>query len=158
MNNIFTSKDLMGGMRKQQAAIAEAIERGENVHDIHPTIILGLLTEVDCFKAIKEMGDIKFYLKGLLKKEIEKQEKNQREINRLSCAINQVHSNQLIVINDVCKRFEVIHPEFKDPPKELVEKRRPYWTWYAENHKKVYGEEIAILDKPTKPAVNEEKK
>ena len=127
----FNDKDAMGGLRKEQAEISE-LSKKEQGPTFYPTVMLGLLTEVDCFKAIKELGDAKF----LLKKELQRMQATHQEgsDNYLKAikAIEQVHSNQLVIVNDVCKRFGVIHPEIKEPTEHMLKHFTKYWDWYKE--------------------------
>lgn len=136
----FNSKDLMNPLEKESAKIRSV---DTSPVDFSPTVILGLLTELDCFKAIKELGDTKFFLKKQLVDESQKVLRNEEQIQKLCAAIQQVHTNQLIIVNDVCKRFGVVHPDIKYLSAEM-KKHTLYWDWYSDQHLKVYGSRPAI--------------
>lgn len=137
-NENLSDKDAIGGLRNEQAQIRQISQKPEGP-SFHPTVMLGLITEVDCFKAIKELGDAKFMLKAEIQRLTATKQENTDMYRKAIAAIEQVHKNQLAIVNDVCKRFGVIHPEIKEPTAYMLEHKTKYWDWYKEQHKKVYG-------------------
>lgn len=106
------------------------------------TIRQGLNTERDCFEAIEALGN-RIYL---IKQEIEKRTKEvncdpytDQKLQALVIAGEKVHQMQLQVVNDVCERFEVIHPMVEKPSEDLLKLKQPYWDWYRDQYKKYYG-------------------
>lgn len=146
------SADIIGGMKNEQTIIKQAASNENQNMNFSATLLLGLVTEVDCFKAIKELGDAKFYLKNAVAELAKKGPERRAEMEKAALAVQQVHNNQLIIINDVCKRFGVIHPELLHPTEEMLKTKTLYWDWYKDQHKKVYGTFPEIINK-TKPNV-----
>lgn len=139
-------QDAVGGLRETQETIHNLTSKSDEI-SFSPTMMLGLVTEVDCFKAIKELGDAKFFLKDVIKKLALEGPESKGKLDKAAQAIQQVHANQLVIVNDVCKRFGVIHPQLLEPTKEMLEHKTLYWDWYKEQHKKVYGYEPTIIEK-----------
>ena len=146
-----SDKDIIGGLKEEQEVVERLGKKSETIN-FSPTVTLGLLTEVDCFKAIKELGDAKFFLKKTIAELALKGESARKEVLKATEAIQQVHNNQLIIVNDVCKRFGVIHPELENPTEEMLKTKTKYWDWYKEQHKKVYGSYPEIIEKK-KPTI-----
>ena len=117
----------------------QLIEKKKNLKDYY-TIKEGLDTERDCFEAIEALGQRMFLLKEEISKALQRGDdpKSQSMMN-LCIAAEAIHRMQLQVVNDVCARFEVIHPEFENPSEELLQKKQPYWDWYRDQYKKYYG-------------------
>ena len=103
---------------------------------------LGLISESDCFNAIEMLGTKKFQLKDQINKMLElKMDSNSSQMKSLLAEASQIHYIQSTIVNDVCARFEVIHPEIKESliTEELLSKKRKYWDWYSEQFKNKYG-------------------
>lgn len=105
------------------------------------TIRNGLVTESDCFEAIEALGSRKYVLKAEIEKRLKAgvDPNSDKQLQAMVLAAQEVHKMQSTVVNDVCARFEVIHPEYENPSEELLRLKRPYWDWYREQYKKYYG-------------------
>jgi len=126
-------------MENVQPTLDEIIQSKKESTDYY-TIKHGLNTERDCFEAIEALGHRKFVLKDEINKAIKRgDDPNSDAMKKMVFAAEEIHRMQLQVINDVCARFEVIHPEFANPSKELLQKKRLYWDWYREQYQKYYG-------------------
>lgn len=153
MNMGFTAEELMGGLKKERQLVESV--RNSPTLELSPTIVLGLTSDVDCFKAIKELGDAKYFLKSEINKYAG--DKDHPEILiKASKALEQVHINQAVIVNDTCKRFGLIHPDLENPPEALLASKTKYWDWYKIMHKKVFGEDIEVVQNPSKPDLKEE--
>ena len=140
------SADAFNGMHNEHSVISSLTTKNSN-ENVLPTVMLGLITEVDCFKAIKELGDAKFFLKKVISDLALVPNSSKEELAKAAVAVQQVHTYQLNIVNDVCKRFGVIHPELKDPTPEMLKTKTLYWDWYKDQHKKVYGSYPEIIEK-----------
>ena len=105
------------------------------------TIRQGLLTERDCFEAIEALGNRIYVLKQEIEKKIKAgaDPKQDQQLQAMAIAGEKVHQMQMQVVNDVCERFEVIHPMVEKPSDELLKLKQPYWNWYKDQYKKYYG-------------------
>lgn len=111
------------------------------------TIQQGLMTERDCFEAIEAVGQRLYVIKAEVEKFLkagEDPQKNQ-QLQAMVSAGEYYHRLQLLIINDVCARFEVIHPQYENPSEELLRLKRPYWDWYKEQYQKYYNKPAPII-------------
>lgn len=104
------------------------------------TIREGLNTEQQCFEAIEALGHRLYVLKDEINKKITAgvQPENDSQLQALVIAAQEIHQMQSQIVNDVCERFEVIHPEYKDPSQELLNYKQLYWDWYRNQYEKYY--------------------
>lgn len=105
------------------------------------TIQNGLNTERQCFEAIEATGHRLFVLKEEIQKKLDAGAKPETDpqFQALIIAAQQIHQLQEKIVSDVCERFEVIHPEYDNPSKDLSDLKQPYWDWYRTQYKKYYG-------------------
>jgi hypothetical protein len=161
------NKQIFQGTPEESAAMHAATTQQQAGMPV--TTQMGLVSETDCFKAICELGDAKYYLKHLIQEVIKKTghdgfndlpESVKREANedmvKMRVAMQRVHFEQLIIINDVCKRFNVIHPSYPHPDEELKEGKQLYWDWYSDIHFKVHGRRPNVEGRGTKDMSFEE--
>jgi len=103
------------------------------------TVREGLITEVQCFEAIEALGNRIFAIKAEIQKKLDAGvDPNDQQLQAMVIAGQQIHQMQAQVVNDVCARFEVIHPEFANPDADLLRLKRPYWDWYRDMYQKYY--------------------
>ena len=104
------------------------------------TIQQGLISEQDCFEAIEALGQRLYVLQDAIKKKLDmKCDMTDPELQALLIAAQKVQQLQHTVVNDVCSRFEVIHPEHINVDSELYHFKQKYWDWYRDQYKKYYG-------------------
>lgn len=105
------------------------------------TVRNGLLTEQQCFEAIEATGHRLYVIKDEVDKMVKagKKPETDQQLQALIIAGEQIHKIQSTIVNDVCSRFEVIHPEYVNPSKELLSLKQNYWDWYRTQYKKYYG-------------------
>ena len=105
------------------------------------TLQQGLETEQQCFEAIEALGHRKYVLKDEIEKKLKEGAKPESDpqLQALVIAAEKIHKMQSTIVNDVCSRFEVIHPEYKNPSEELLQLKQSYWDWYRIQYKKYYG-------------------
>ena len=121
--------------------LRDLIQQKKELQDYY-TIKNGLITEIQCFEAIEALGNRKAVLKNTIQKMIDdKVAADDPKMQSLVIAAQKIHSMQSQVVKDVCERFEVIHPDYKNVTPELLQLKRPYWDWYRELYRKYYGHE-----------------
>lgn len=104
------------------------------------TIQNGIFTEQDCFEAIEALGHRLYVLRDGIKNKLAYNcDQNDPELQAMLIASQKVQQMQETVVNDVCARFEVIHPGFANPSEELLRFKQKYWDWYRDQYKKYYG-------------------
>lgn len=105
------------------------------------TIREGLITEQQCFEAIEATGHRLYVLKDEINKKIKSgsDPQNDVQLQAMVLAAQSVHNIQATIVNDVCSRFEVIHPEYMNTTEELLKYKQKYWDWYKDQYKKYYG-------------------
>jgi len=105
------------------------------------TIREGLITEQQCFEAIEATGHRLYVLKDEINKKIKSGSDPQKDVQlqAMVLAAQSVHNIQATIVNDVCSRFEVIHPEYMNSTEELLKYKQKYWDWYKAQYKKYYG-------------------
>ena len=103
------------------------------------TVLMGLVSEEDCFRAIEDLGNNKFALKHILAEGLQKNSFTQEKLAEITRSLDQVHQIQLAIINDVSMRFKVIHPKLSVVTEEMKRENETYWDWYKRLYKKVHG-------------------
>ena len=111
------------------------------------TIQQGLLTERDCFEAIEALGHRIYVIKEEIDKLLKAGEDPQsnKALQSMVMAGEHYYRLQLRVINDVCARFEVIHPQYDNPSEDLLRLKQRYWDWYKDQYQKYYGRPAPII-------------
>ena len=103
---------------------------------------VGLDTEEKCFEAIEMLGAKKFQLKEAINNMIKANvDPNSDKMKSTIAEVQEIHYIQSTIVNDVCARFEVIHPQLKEEliTDDLLSKKQKYWDWYKEQYKKAKG-------------------
>lgn len=150
-----SSKDAISGMPEEMRVIRESQEQPPT---FNITLMLGLITEEDCFRAIQDLGNAKYSLKEAVKQLAKDKERNSEKMEKAAAGLQRVDSNQRAIINDVCQRFHVIHPDIEQPTEQMLKVSQPYWDWYNSLYKKVIGHEPPVIFKKASPHVEEDSK
>jgi hypothetical protein len=123
----------VGKMSENKEELKSIIQGKKESKDYY-TIQNGLETERQCFEAIEATGHRLYVLKEEIQKKLDAGAKPETDpqFQAFVIAAQEVHNIQGKIVNDVCERFEVIHPEYENPKDCVPKPNSLYYMKYGQ--------------------------